>query len=289
MDNPLFTGVCTALVTPFINDRVNYPMLELLLNRQISAGIPAVIIAGTTGEGATLTDKEKLELFRISKDIVGDKMKIIAGTGSNSTQHAVELSGYAQEAGVDGLLVVSPYYNKATPDGLFAHYLTISNSVNLPIVIYNVPSRTGLDIPVSVYRQLAKIPNIAGVKEASDSIEKVVQIKSECPDSFAIWTGNDAMTVPVISLGGSGVISVTSNVIPVAMVKMTEDALNGDFILAGKLQAKLYPLIKQLFCEVNPIPVKAGMKLIGYDCGPCRLPLTTLSNAHLAELRSRLI
>lgn len=285
MNKPLFTGACTALVTPFLDGRINYPMAEQLLRRQIDSGITAVVLAGTTGESATLSDEEKLELFRRSKSYVGGDCTIIAGTGSNNTAHAVALSREAQEAGADALLVVSPYYNKATPEGLAAHYMAIAHAVHIPIIIYNVPSRTGLDIPVSVYQRLSAIPNIAGVKEASTDITKIARIKSACPQSFSIWAGNDDQTVPVISLGGQGVISVLSNLLPEETDSMALAALNGDLDTAAALQRDLLPLIDLLFCEVNPIPVKEAMKLIGYDCGRCRLPLTGLSNENLNKLK----
>jgi 4-hydroxy-tetrahydrodipicolinate synthase len=188
----------------------------------------------------------------------------------------VELSCEAEKIGVDALLVVSPYYNKATDEGLFAHYLSIAHAVKLPVIIYNVPSRTGVYIPVSVYKRLSRIPNIAGVKEASASISKIAEISAACPE-LPIWSGNDDMIVPTLSLGGQGVISVLSNVAPVETNAMVISALAGDFDTAAALQCQLLPLIKLLFCEVNPIPVKAAMKIIGYDCGGCRLPLTSLS------------
>lgn len=284
MRKPLFTGACTALVTPFLEGKVNYPMMELLLRRQLEAGIQAVVIAGTTGESATLSDEEKLELFRRCKEYAKDKMCIIAGTGSNSTVHAVELSIAAQEAGADALLVVSPYYNKATPDGLIAHYLAIAHSVKIPVIIYNVPSRTGVDIPVSVYKTLARIPNIVGVKEASTSITKILKIKAECPPDFAVWSGNDDMAVPVMSLGGQGVISVVSNVFPEEVHTMALAALDGDFDTAAALQCELLEVSDLMFCEVNPIPVKAAMKQIGFDCGSCRLPLTSLSKENQKKI-----
>ncbi len=276
MKSALFSGVCTALVTPFLNGKVNYPMMEMLLRRQIEAGVKAVVICGTTGESPTVTDAEKLELFRRCKEYAKDDCLIIAGTGSNCTQHAVELSIEAEKCGVDALLVVSPYYNKATEDGLYAHYLSIARAVRIPVIVYNVPGRTGVDIPVSVYKRLSRIPNIAGIKEASSSIGKIIEIRSACPD-LPIWSGNDDMVAPTLSLGGHGVISVLSNVAPVETNAMVEAALVGDFDTAATLQCQLLPLIKLLFCEVNPIPVKAAMKLIGYDCGGCRLPLTPLS------------
>ena len=284
MRKPIFTGACTALVTPFLEGKVNYPMMEQLLKRQMDAGIRAVVIAGTTGESPTLNDDEKIKLFKKCKEYVGGRCLIIAGTGSNDTAHSVKLSIAAQEAGADALLVVSPYYNKTTADGILMHYLTICGAVSIPVIVYNVPSRTGLDIPVSVYQQLAKIPNIAGVKEASSDITKVAKIRNACGEAFTIWSGNDDQIVPVMALGGQGVISVLSNIKPEETAAMCEAALDGDFDTAASLQCKLLPLIEFLFCEVNPIPVKAAMKQIGYDCGVCRLPLCNLSNTNVAML-----
>lgn len=285
MKKILFTGACTALVTPFLNGKVNYPMLEQLLKRQIDAGIEAVVICGTTGESPTLSDTEKLEMFRRAKKYVGDSCMIIAGTGSNCTEHSVALGRAAEELGADALLVVTPYYNKATPDGLIAHYSAIAGSVHIPVIAYNVPSRTGVDIPVSVYQQLAKLPNMAGIKEASTDITKIAKIKAACPPDFAVWSGNDDQAVAVMSLGGQGVISVLSNVLPVETQAMAQAALDGDFDTAAALQVQLLPLIELLFCEVNPIPVKAAMKLIGYDCGDCRLPLTPMTKENLDKLK----
>lgn len=288
MKNFLFTGACTALVTPFFGGKVNYPMLEQLLKRQMEAGIQAVVICGTTGESPTLSDAEKLEMFRRAKRYVGDNCLIIAGTGSNCTEHAVALSKAAEGVGVDALLVVSPYYNKATHDGLVAHYSAIAGAVHIPVIAYNVPSRTGVDIPVSVYQCLAQIPNMAGVKEASTDISKIAKIKAVCPSDFAVWSGNDDQAAAVMALGGQGAISVLSNVVPVETQAMAQAALDGDFDTAADLQIKLLPLIELLFCEVNPIPVKAAMKLIGYDCGECRLPLTPMSRENLEKLRKTL-
>ena len=286
MKTPLFTGVCTALVTPFLSGKVNYPMMEVLLRRQMDAGIPAVVVSGTTGESATLTDEEKIELFSRCKEYVGNNMLIIAGTGSNSTVHSVELSIAAQEAGADALLVVSPYYNKATSDGLIAHYMSIAHAVRIPVILYNVPSRTGVDIPVSVYKTLSRIPNIAGVKEASTDMEKILRIKASCPDDFSVWSGNDALTTAVLSMGGQGVISVSSNVFPGKMRDLVQAGLAGDFDTAAAIQCALLELNDLLFCQVNPIPVKAAMKCIGYDCGGCRLPLTSLSKDNQGKLEA---
>ena len=282
---PFFTGVCTALVTPFLNGQVNYPMLERLLQYQLDAGIRAIVISGTTGESPTLTDAEKLTLFRRAKDFVGDACLIIAGTGSNCTEHAIALSRAAEETGIDGLLLVTPYYNKATADGLFLHFSAIAAAVSLPCILYNVPSRTGVDIPLEVYRKLCRIPNVVGVKEASSDIVKVARILAECPD-FGVWSGNDDQIVPVMALGGAGVISVLSNVAPGKTKAMTDAALDGDFDTASHLQRHLLPLIQALFSQVNPIPVKAAMKEIGFDCGPCRLPLTSPDSHTLAQLQA---
>ena len=289
MKKPLFTGVCTALVTPFLGNAVNYPLLELLLRRQIDAGIEAVVLCGTTGESPTLSDCEKLEIFRRCARYAGGRCKIIAGTGSNDTRHAVALSAAAEAAGADALLVVSPYYNKATPEGLLTHYSAIAEAVHIPIIVYNVPSRTGVDIPVSVYRELSKLPNIAGVKEAGTDMGKISKIRANCPDSFALWSGNDDLTAPILALGGLGVISVLSNVLPEQTQALARAALDGDFDTAADLQLRLLPLMEALFREVNPIPVKAAMKLIGYDCGPCRLPLTPASSETVAKLKEILL
>lgn len=288
MKTPLFTGACTALVTPFAQGKINLTMLQILLQRQMDAGIGAVVLCGTTGESPTLSDEEKILLFHHGKNHAGNGCTIIAGTGSNDTAHAIALSQAAEEAGADGLLVVSPYYNKATPEGLVAHYAAIASAVHIPVILYNVPSRTGVDIPVTVYAELAQISNIAGVKEASTDIIKIAKIKAACPSDFAVWSGNDDMTVPIMSMGGLGVISVASNVCPMQMQAMAHAALAGDFDSAAALQLELLPLIQLLFCEVNPIPVKAAMGLLGYDCGNCRMPLTPLSAQHMAQLKNYL-
>lgn len=288
MKQVLFQGACTALVTPFLEDRVNYPMLEQLIHRQVDSGIRAIVLCGTTGEAPTLSDQEKLEIFRRGKAFAGKRASIIAGTGSNSTAHATALSIAAEQAGADALLVVSPYYNKATPDGLYAHYETIARAVNIPIILYNVPSRTGVDIPVSVYRRLSRIPNIAGVKEAAADITKITKILAACGPDFTIWSGNDDQAVAAIAMGGRGIISVTANIAPIQVQAMASAALDGDLDTAAALQLRLQKLNELMFCEVNPIPVKAAMQLIGYDCGGCRLPLTSLSPENREKMRNAL-
>ena len=289
MKEPIFTGTCTALVTPFLNGKVNYPLLEVLLRRQIDAGIHSVVLCGTTGESPTLSDNEKLEIIHRSKAFAGNQLTIIAGTGSNDTAHTISLSKAAAEVGADGLLIVTPYYNKATPDGLYKHYTAIAKNVKIPIILYNVPTRTGVDIPISVYRELADLPNIIGVKEAAADITKIVRIRHYCPGDFHIWSGNDDMTVPILSVGGQGVISVLSNLYPNYVAEMTTAALHGDYTKAGQLQVRLSPLLKALFHEVNPIPIKAAMQLTGFDCGSCRMPLTSASDETLQLLREAML
>jgi len=286
MKEALFSGVCTALITPYLGDSINFPMVEILLKRQIDAGIRAVVLCGTTGESPALSDNEKMELFRRAKAYVGSDCKIFAGTGSNNTAHTIHLSRLAQESGADGLMIVSPYYNKGTVDSLEKHYSAISQSVSIPIILYNVPSRTGQDMPVELYKRLSKLQNIAGVKEAGTDLTKITKVRAACGPRFSIWSGNDDLTVPVISLGGLGVVSVTANIAPFVVATMTNAALDGDFDTAAELQVRLQTLNELLFSEVNPIPVKAAMRYIGYDCGSCRLPLgeaTAATKKKLAE------
>ena len=273
MKRPLFTGLCTALVTPFSEDRVNFSMLEALIQRQIDAGVDAIVLTGTTGESPTLSREEKLEIYRCGVQTARGQCKILAGTGSNCTANAVSLSREAAELGVDGLLVVTPYYNKATQPGLVKHYRAVCEAVELPVVAYNVPSRTGVDIQPGTARLLAEIPNLAGIKEASGDIVRV----SRLADALPVYTGNDDQTVASMALGGSGVISVVSNVLPDMTLAMVRAAQKGDFSSAAELQRRLLPLMDLMFCQVNPIPVKAAMGLIGYDCGDCRLPLDGLT------------
>lgn len=277
MKKALFEGLCTALVTPFYEGRINYPMVDLLIRRQIDAGVDAIVLAGTTGESPTLSEDEKLELFRRGVKAADGNCKIIAGTGSNSTGHALELSKKAAQCGVDGLLVVTPYYNKCTQAGLLKHYETIAQATPLPILAYNVPSRTGVDISVQSCQELAKIPNLVGIKEACGDISKILKILAVCANRLPVYSGNDDQTVAIMALGGKGVISVASNVMPLEMNAMVTAAKNGEFDLAALMQRKLLPLTDLLFCQVNPIPVKAAMKYAGFDVGECRMPLDSLS------------
>lgn len=288
MKQVLFTGACTALVTPFIGSQINYPMMEQLLRRQIEAGIEAVVIAGTTGESPTLSDREKLALFTRCKEFAGSRLKIICGTGSNDTRHACELSMAAQEAGADALLVVSPYYNRATADGLTAHYSAIAQAVSIPVILYNVPGRTGVDIPVSVYARLSAVENIAGVKEASPDLVKLLRIRAACAEDFSVWSGNDEQAAYAMALGARGVISVVSNIAPRKTQAMARAALDADMDTAADLQMQLLPLIDALFAEVNPMSVKAAMAMIGYDCGECRLPLCRITEQTREKLAKAL-
>ena len=283
MKRLVFNGLCTALVTPFSEKGIDFSMLEQLIEGQIAAGTEAIVLAGTTGESPTLTHEEKLALFREGVRIAAGRCKIIAGTGSNCTKNAIDLSREAEQIGVDGLLVVTPYYNKATQPGLVKHYSAICNGVSIPVIAYNVPSRTGVDISVDTCQALAQIPNLVGIKEASGDISKVARILSNT--ELAVWSGNDDQTVPVMALGGAGVISVASNVIPKQMHELTRAALEGDFAKAAALQRKYQWLMDLLFCQVNPIPVKAAMGMIGMDCGQCRMPMDGLTDENARKLQ----
>ena len=274
MKEPLFSGVCTALVTPFKNNKINFPLLSEIIEWQLQSGVKTFVISGTTGEAPTLSDQEKIDLFRYIKYHFGNNCTIIAGTGSNNTEHTIELSKAAEGIGVDGILVVTPYYNKANSDGLYAHYEIIARSINLPIILYNVPSRTGVDIPIDVYKQLSQVPNIVGTKEASVDIVKQAKIHAACGTDLSVWAGNDDQIVPSMVLGGSGVISVLSNICPTETCKMVDAALTGNYKDATNMQLQLAPLITLLFSDINPMPVKYAMQCIGFDCGDCRLPLT---------------
>ena len=285
MKRPVFTGLCTALVTPFRGDGVNYEMLEALIERQIRSGADAIVLAGTTGESPTLTDAEKLEIFRIGVQTAAGRTKIIAGTGSNSTAQAVDLSQKAASIGVDAILAVTPYYNKSTQPGLIQYYTAVAESSGLPVIAYNVPSRTGVDIRVDTCRKLAEIPGIAGIKEASGDISKIGRILAACGDALPVYSGNDDQTVPIMALGGAGVISVASNVVPGPMKELTDMCLAGEYPKAAAIQRKLLKLMDLMFCQVNPIPVKAAMALLGFDCGSCRPPLDALPDADVQKLR----
>ena len=273
MKRPVFTGLCTALVTPFRGDGVNYEMLEALIERQIRSGADAIVLAGTTGESPTLTDAEKLEIFRIGVNTAAGRTKIIAGTGSNSTAKAVDLSAKAARMGVDAILAVTPYYNKSTQPGLIQYYTAVAAASGLPVVAYNVPSRTGVDIRVDTCRKLAEIPGIAGIKEASGDISKIGRILSACGDALPVYSGNDDQTVPIMALGGAGVISVASNVAPELLAEFVGAIRKYEWEKARELETRLTPLFVNCFVESNPIPAKAAMAAMGLIENELRLPL----------------
>ena len=285
MQGKLFYGSGTALITPFRGNRIDFDGLERLIDWQIDAQTDALIVLGTTGEPSTISDSERSAIIECAVSRCAGRVPLYIGTGSNDTRKAIAHSVEAMRLGADGLLVVTPFYNKCSAAGLIEHFVSIADNVSIPIIVYNVPSRTGVDIPVEVYRKLSRIPNIAGVKEASSDIVKIARILSECP-GFPVWSGNDDQIVPVMALGGSGVISVLSNVAPEKTKAMAGAALDGDFDTAASLQLQLLPLIKALFSEVNPIPVKAALKEIGFDCGGCRLPLTPMGEENFGKLKT---
>ena len=282
----IFKGAGVAIVTPMYEDgSVNYDKLAELLEEQIAGGTDAIIICGTTGESATMSEAEHSKVIKFAIDKVAKRIPVIAGTGSNCTQTAIELSRQAEADGADALLLVTPYYNKATQKGLIAHYTAIANSVSLPIIMYNVPSRTGCNILPETAAYLAKhVDNIVAIKEASGNISQVAKIKALAGDSLDVYSGNDDQVIPLLSLGGIGVISVLSNVAPKQTHDMVMEYLEGDREKALKIQLDALPLIDALFCEVNPIPVKAALNLMGKEVGPLRAPLTTMEEAHQQTL-----
>ena len=281
----IFRGAATALITPLTPSGVDYEALGRLIDWQIGQGIDALVIAGTTGEGATLTYDEHQEVIRYSVERAAGRVPIIAGSGSNDTSRAITLSRFSCEAGADALLVVTPYYNKATQKGLIAMYNAIADAVDRPIILYNVPSRTGVGIEPATYLALADHPNIVGIKEANGNISKIVETAMLVGDVVDIYSGNDDQVVPVLSMGGSGVISVLSNVMPAATVRMCKRFFEGDVSGSARMQMDLLPLINALFSEVNPIPVKAAMAAMGWCENYVRLPLTPMEDAHWAKLK----
>ncbi len=272
----LFAGSGVALVTPMKDGGVNYSRLEQLINWQIEKQTDAIIICGTTGEAATMTEEERRKVIRFTVEKVAGQIPVIAGTGSNNTRHTVEMSQYAEKVGVDGLLLVTPYYNKTTQKGLKEHYLNIADAVNIPIILYNVPGRTGLNLLPQTVAALTEHPMIQGVKEASGDISQVAEIARLCPDDFMIYSGNDDMIVPLLSLGGKGVISVVANILPEKIHNLVVDYLEGRTEKARQNQLQVNGLVHALFIETNPIPIKTAMNLLGMEVGEVRLPLTTM-------------
>ena len=289
MKKTLFIGCGTALVTPFTQDnKVNYEELKKLLEFQVEQGADSVIICGTTGEASTMSLEEKKQVIEFAVETVHKRIPVIAGTGGNCTKSSVELSQFAEKIGADGLLLVTPYYNKTTQKGLIAHFSEIAKNVTIPIILYNVPSRTGMNIEPETCLSLSKIPNIVGIKEASGNISQVVKIAKLCGDDLWIYSGNDDQILPILSVGGVGVISVLSNIMPKFVHNMVYDYLSGNFTLAKDSQIKAIPLIDCLFSEVNPIPIKSALNLMGYEVGNLRLPLVPMSCAKEEMLKQEM-
>ena len=285
IQRPVFTGAATALVTPMHGDgTVDYEAFGRLIDWQIEEGISALVIAGTTGESATLTDAEHLEVLRFAAERAAGRVAMIAGTGSNDTAHAVWFSKEASGLGYDALLTVTPYYNKATQNGLIKTFSTIADAAEKPLILYNVPSRTGVSIEPSTYAALADHPNIAGIKEANGNISKIVETAALVGDRLTIYSGNDDQIVPILSMGGKGVISVLSNVLPARTQRICSLFFEGKTAESAALQCRMLPLINALFCEVNPIPVKAATAALGYGTNTLRLPLTPMEEAHKQKL-----
>ena len=287
MRKPLFVGAGVALVTPFTENGVNFSVMEELIEYQISQGIDAIIPCGTTGEASTMPDEEHESVIKFVVDKVKKRVPVIPGTGSNDTRHAIELSKYAEAVGADAVLSVTPYYNKTTQKGLYEHFKAIAKSIKIPIILYNIPSRTNLNINPETLKQLSEIENIVGVKECN--LSQVGDTVNLCGDDFAIYSGEDGQVVPLLALGGKGVISVMANIIPKDTHDMVMKFLQGDVNSSRNIQLKTLNLIKALFLEVNPIPIKAAMNLMGINVGKCRMPLVDMSDKNLEVLKAELI
>lgn len=289
MKKVIFKGCGTAIITPFTEDGVNFEEFRKLIEFQIAEGADSIIVCGTTGESSTMTTEEKKETIKFAIDVANKRVPIIAGTGGNCTKTAIEMSKYAEEVGASAVLIVTPYYNKTTQAGLIAHYKAIAEAINIPIILYNVPSRTGLNIAPATCLELSKLNNIVAIKEASGNISQVAEIANLCKDNLAIYSGNDDQVLPILSLGGLGVISVLSNIIPRDVHNMVKYFLNGNINEATRLQLKTLNLSSALFCEVNPIPVKAACNMLGFNVGVPRLPLIEMSDSGKERLRKEMI
>lgn len=289
MKQPIFTGSSVAIVTPFKNGVIDYDKLKKLIEFHAQNGTSAITVAGTTGESSTLSDEEHIELIKRCVEFVDGRMKVIAGTGSNETDHAVFLSHEAEKVGVDGLLVVTPYYNKTSQHGLVKHYMQIADSVNVPIILYSVPSRTGMSIGVEALKELSKHPNINGLKDANSDFEKLLATIAACGDDLNIWSGNDTEIVPMMALGAKGVISVWANIAPKEVAELTKACIASEYKKAAQMQTEAYELIKALFIETNPMPIKAAMNMLGYVVGEPRMPLCELMPQNEEKLRNVLI
>ncbi len=289
MKNTIFTGAGVAIITPMLADgAVDFDGLRKLIDFQIEGGTDSIIICGTTGESSTLSDEEHRAAIRCAVEHTANRVPVVAGTGSNDTKYAVELSREAQELGADGLLIVTPYYNKCSQKGLYQHYMQIADNVDIPIILYNIPGRTGVTIEIPTIEALGQHKNIVAVKEASGNISYTAKLAAKCGDLVDIYSGNDDMIVPIMSLGGKGVISVLSNILPKETHDMCQLCLDNNFAEATKLQLEYLNLINTLFIEVNPIPVKAAMNMMGLPAGPCRMPLCDMTDEHIEAMRKAL-
>lgn len=287
MKKPIFTGAGVAIITPFTADgKVNEKVLAEIIEYQISHSTDAIVICGTTGESATLDHTEHTQAIKIAVDVTAGRIPVIAGTGSNDTAYALKLSNDAEKLGVDGLLMVTPYYNKASQEGLIKHFNYVADRVSTPIILYNVPSRTGCEIKPETYAELAKNKMIYAAKEATGNLSSIAKTISLVPDDFAIYSGNDDQITPIMSLGGKGVISVLSNILPQVAHDIAQSALDGDFKKSAELQLKYLELCNAMFMDVNPIPVKVAMRMMGIDVGPLRLPLCDMTPANTEKLKS---
>ena len=286
LKTPLFKGSCTAIVTPFTENGIDYDRLAKNIDFQYENGTTAVVVCGTTGENPTHSEDEHNELVRFTVQASRGRMKVIAGVGSNNTRTALKYAQNARYAGADGILMVTPYYNKSTQKGLIEHFSYVADRVEIPMILYNVPSRTGISISAETYKFLSRHPNINGIKEASGDFSLIAKVRSQCGDDLYIWSGNDDNTVPMMALGALGVISVASNIVPAVTAKLCALCLEGDFTAATELYGKYAKLFSALFIETNPIPVKAAMKLMDMDSGLLRLPLVEIGEENLAKLKA---
>ncbi|MCL1803630.1 MAG: 4-hydroxy-tetrahydrodipicolinate synthase [Eubacteriaceae bacterium] len=282
----LFKGVGTALATPFSGGAIDYEALEKLIALQIEAKVPAIIISGTTGEAPTISSEEKAELFKRANEFIDGKAMFIAGTGTNDTSEVIKLSETAMKAGAQGLLINNPYYNKSSDEGVYASYEAVDKEVNIPIIVYNVPSRTGKNISAELGLELSKLKNVEGFKEASGDISQIVQFMAQKPDGIQVYSGNDDQVLAIMAHGGSGVISTISNIVPEMMVKITDAWFSGDTEAAKQAQFECHEIFKAIFIEVNPIPLKTAMGLMGLCSGEMRLPLVPLTGAKLEKLEA---
>lgn len=289
MKKIIFKGCGTAIITPFTKDnKVDFESFEKMLKFQLEEGADSIIVCGTTGEASTMSVEERKQTIEFAVKTINKKIPIIAGTGSNCTQSAIEMTQYCESIGVDGALIVTPYYNKTTQNGLIAHYSTIANSTKLPIILYNVPGRTGVNIAPKTCQELSQIENIVAIKEASGNLSQIAEIANLCGDSLSIYSGNDDQIIPILSVGGIGVISVLSNLMPKYTHNMIEEFFAGNIKQAAKMQVDAIPLIKALFCEVNPIPVKAACNLMNLGGGIPRLPLIEMSESNKELLKTEM-